>query len=140
MDRSLRKIRDDSVQRMLNGMGTEVQRTFNGMANRSSTEVQRTFSGMANRSSTKVQRTLRRRWASGWLRPTPSGKSLDQEERDILDRGLVSLIRHRHDEIDALAAQAYGWVVDLPVKKSSSASSASSPSTPPSRRTVQGLH
>lgn len=42
------------------------------------------------------------------------GRALDADERDIHDRGLVTLIRQHHDNIDALVAEAYGWPADLP--------------------------
>jgi hypothetical protein len=38
-----------------------------------------------------------------------SGETLTEKERDIAERGCVSLIRHYHDEIDAAVAEAYGW-------------------------------
>lgn len=41
------------------------------------------------------------------------GRALTNVERDIHDRGLVTLIRQHHDAIDALVAEAYGWPVDL---------------------------
>lgn len=41
------------------------------------------------------------------------GRTLTDVERDMHDRGLVTLIRHHHDAIDALVAQAYGWPADL---------------------------
>jgi hypothetical protein len=34
-------------------------------------------------------------------------------ERDIHDRGLVTLIKQHHDAIDTAVAEAYGWPVDL---------------------------
>ena len=40
-------------------------------------------------------------------------RALTDAERDIHDRGLVTLIRQHHDAIDALVAQAYGWPADL---------------------------
>lgn len=40
-------------------------------------------------------------------------RALTQAERDIHDRGLVTLIRQHHDSIDALVAEAYGWPADL---------------------------
>jgi hypothetical protein len=40
------------------------------------------------------------------------GRTLTDTERDIHDRGLVSLIRQHHDAIDALVAEAYGWPAD----------------------------
>ena len=41
------------------------------------------------------------------------GRPLTEAERDIHDRGLVTLIRQHHDAIDALVAEAYGWPADL---------------------------
>jgi len=41
------------------------------------------------------------------------GRALTEAERDIHDRGLVTLIRQRHDAIDSLVAKAYGWPADL---------------------------
>lgn len=41
------------------------------------------------------------------------GWTLTTVERDIHDRGLVTLIRQHHDAIDALVASAYGWPADL---------------------------
>ena len=41
------------------------------------------------------------------------GRALTEQERDMHDRGLVTLIRQHHDTIDALVAEAYGWPVDL---------------------------
>lgn len=43
-----------------------------------------------------------------------SGRVLTGIERDIHDRGLVTLISRHHDAIDAAVAQAYGWPADLP--------------------------
>jgi hypothetical protein len=42
-----------------------------------------------------------------------SGRPLTEEEREIHDRGLVSILREHHDEIDRLVAEAYGWPADL---------------------------
>lgn len=42
------------------------------------------------------------------------GRALSAAEREVHDRGLVTLIRQHHDAIDALVAQAYGWPADLP--------------------------
>lgn len=39
---------------------------------------------------------------------------LTDTERDIHDRGLVTLIRRHHDTIDSAVAEAYGWAADLP--------------------------
>lgn len=41
------------------------------------------------------------------------GLALTDVERDMHDRGLVTLIRQHHDAIDALVAEAYGWPADL---------------------------
>ena len=41
------------------------------------------------------------------------GRALTDAERDIHDRGLVTLIRQHHDAIDMLVAEAYGWPADL---------------------------
>ncbi|MFN3509356.1 MAG: class I SAM-dependent DNA methyltransferase [Allorhizobium sp.] len=41
------------------------------------------------------------------------GRALTDAERDMHDRGLVTLIRQHHDAIDALVAQAYGWPAEL---------------------------
>lgn len=41
------------------------------------------------------------------------GRTLTDKERDIHDRGLVTLIRQRHDAIDSAVAEAYGWSADL---------------------------
>lgn len=40
-------------------------------------------------------------------------RALTGAERDIHDRGLVTLIRQHHDAIDVLVAEAYGWPADL---------------------------
>ncbi|MCP3736337.1 class I SAM-dependent DNA methyltransferase [Sphingomonas sp. RP10(2022)] len=40
------------------------------------------------------------------------GNGLTQGERDVHDRGLVTLIRQHHDQIDSLVAAAYGWSSD----------------------------
>ena len=41
------------------------------------------------------------------------GRELTDAERDMHDRGLVTLIRQHHDAIDVLVAEAYGWPADL---------------------------
>lgn len=41
------------------------------------------------------------------------GRALTEVERDIHDKGLVTLIRQHHDALDALVAKAYGWEADL---------------------------
>lgn len=47
------------------------------------------------------------------LEALKEGRPLKEVERDIHDRGLVTLIRQHHDAIDALVAEAYGWQADL---------------------------
>ncbi len=37
------------------------------------------------------------------------GRPLSKKEQDIHDRGLVSVLRQLHDELDAAVAAAYGW-------------------------------
>jgi hypothetical protein len=44
------------------------------------------------------------------LRP---GDALTQKEHDIHERGLVSVMKHLHDQIDAAVFDAYGWPHDL---------------------------
>jgi len=41
------------------------------------------------------------------------GRPLTEDERDVHDRGLVSVMQRHHDEIDRLVAQAYGWPANL---------------------------
>lgn len=41
-----------------------------------------------------------------------AGRILTDAERDIHDRGLVTLIRRHHNAIDAAVAEAYGWRAD----------------------------
>ena len=41
-----------------------------------------------------------------------AGRALSDVERNLHDRGLVSLIRRHHDAIDAAVAEAYGWGAD----------------------------
>ena len=40
------------------------------------------------------------------------GTPLSDKDRDIHDRGLVTILRQHHDEIDRLVAEAYGWPID----------------------------
>lgn len=47
------------------------------------------------------------------LEALQEGRALTEAERDIHDRGLVTLIHQHHDAIDALVAEAYGWPADL---------------------------
>ena len=42
-----------------------------------------------------------------------SGEVLSDKERKIHQRGLVSILRQLHDELDAAVAAAYGWPADL---------------------------
>jgi len=42
-----------------------------------------------------------------------AGTVLADKDRDVAERGCVSLIRQYHDEIDAAVAEAYGWPADL---------------------------
>lgn len=41
-----------------------------------------------------------------------AGTPLSDKDRDMHDRGLVTIIRQHHDALDALVAQAYGWGAD----------------------------
>jgi hypothetical protein len=47
------------------------------------------------------------------LEALKAGRALTEAERDMHDRGLVTLIRQHHDAIDAAVAEAYGWPADL---------------------------
>ncbi len=47
------------------------------------------------------------------LEALKEGRALTAAERDIHDRGLVTLIRQHHERLDALVAEAYGWPADL---------------------------
>lgn len=47
------------------------------------------------------------------LEALKEGRALTDAERDVHDRGLVTLIRQHHDTIDTLVAEAYGWPADL---------------------------
>lgn len=42
-----------------------------------------------------------------------AGTVLSDKERDVAERGCVSLIRQYHDEIDAAVAETYGWPAHL---------------------------
>ena len=42
-----------------------------------------------------------------------SGAELTDKERDIHERGLVSLLKKIHDDLDAAVFAAYGWPLDL---------------------------
>lgn len=42
-----------------------------------------------------------------------SGESLSAKEKTLHDKGLVSVLRELHDELDAAVAEAYGWSADL---------------------------
>jgi len=43
------------------------------------------------------------------LEALKAGRALTEAERDVHDRGLVTLIRQHHDAIDAAVSEAYGW-------------------------------
>jgi hypothetical protein len=43
------------------------------------------------------------------LEKLKGGEALSKKERDIHERGLVSLIKHLHEEIDRAVFAAYGW-------------------------------
>jgi hypothetical protein len=47
------------------------------------------------------------------LEALKAGRALTDKERDIHDRGLVTLIRQHHDAIDSVVAEAYGWPANL---------------------------
>ncbi|WP_353208691.1 DNA methyltransferase [Sphingorhabdus sp.] len=47
------------------------------------------------------------------LEALKAGRALTDKERDIHDRGLVTLVRQHHDAIDTAVAEAYGWPADL---------------------------
>ncbi len=47
------------------------------------------------------------------LEALKAGRALTEAERDLHDRGLVTLIRQHHDAIDAAVAEAYGWPATL---------------------------
>src|SRR3546814_17262532 len=47
------------------------------------------------------------------LEALKDGRPLTEAERDIHDRGLVTLICQHHDTIAALVAEAYGWPANL---------------------------
>ncbi len=47
------------------------------------------------------------------LEALKAGRALTDKERDMHDRGLVTLIRQYHDAIDSAVAEAYGWPADL---------------------------
>jgi hypothetical protein len=42
-----------------------------------------------------------------------SGKPLDDRERDIHERGLVSILKGLHDDLDRAVCDAYGWEHDI---------------------------
>jgi hypothetical protein len=41
-----------------------------------------------------------------------TGTPLSDKDRDVHDRGLVTIIRQHHDALDAMVAEAYGWGAD----------------------------
>jgi hypothetical protein len=48
------------------------------------------------------------------LQALRQGRELTAREKTIHEQGLVTVLRELHDELDAAAAEAYGWPVDLP--------------------------
>jgi hypothetical protein len=42
-----------------------------------------------------------------------AGESLNDDERDIHEKGLVGVLKEIHDDLDAAVAEAYGWDVGL---------------------------
>lgn len=42
-----------------------------------------------------------------------SSEALTEKEQDIHERGLVSIMKHLHDQIDDAVFDAYGWPRDL---------------------------
>lgn len=49
----------------------------------------------------------------GVLEKLRSGEALDEGERVVHERGLVSALRQIHEDLDAAVAAAYGWPNDL---------------------------
>jgi hypothetical protein len=45
-----------------------------------------------------------------------AGEAMSEKEQDIHDRGLVSLLKKLHDELDERVAAAYGWTAALPAQ------------------------
>ncbi len=43
-----------------------------------------------------------------------AGETLSSKEQNVHECGLVSVMRHLHEEIDRAVADAYGWPADLP--------------------------
>ena len=62
----------------------------------------------ADLTMTKLYNTLNSVRTAEAARTVLSGK-----ERDVAERGCVSLIRQHHDAIDSAVAEAYGWPADL---------------------------
>lgn len=48
------------------------------------------------------------------LEKLKAGEALSSKEQDAHERGLVSVMRHLHEEIDRAVSGAYGWPADLP--------------------------
>jgi len=42
-----------------------------------------------------------------------AGDTIEGNDKDIYDQGLIGILRDLHDQIDAAVAEAYGWPVDL---------------------------
>jgi hypothetical protein len=56
---------------------------------------------------------------AGVIKSPPSGGRLEgggltPKEKTIHEQGLVSVLKHLHDELDAAVAEAYGWPANLP--------------------------
>ena len=47
------------------------------------------------------------------LEALKEGRPLTEKERAINDKGLITVLRTLHDQLDAAVAEAYGWPVDL---------------------------
>jgi hypothetical protein len=47
------------------------------------------------------------------LEKLQAGAALSEKEQDIHERGLVSVMKHLHEQIDAAVFDAYGWPRDL---------------------------
>lgn len=47
------------------------------------------------------------------LEALKEGRSLTEKERAINDKGLITVLRTLHDQLDAAVADAYGWPVEL---------------------------
>lgn len=68
-----------------------------------------------------------------------SGGVLGEKDRDIAERGCVSLIRQYHEEIDVGVAEAYGWGDLVPLMRGEAPSPGSPSASPPSPARGEGL-